>query len=230
MGRDTWRSDLDWRSAECGKVRSRITDGERQAMYARVVTFTDVEDFTGAMDFIRDEVVPALRAQGGYCGSTVSCSKTEAVLGILSLWESEATREASFSALADTRKKGGEVVGGKMSVETFEQLLVDLKEPPTVGSALSVTRFGMEPAAIDEHLAFFRSEILPEITASPGYLALRNLANRTSGDGLLGVVWKDEAARNAASDEAASRREKAVARGIRFGTISNREIALADLP
>jgi len=199
-------------------------------MYVRLVTFTGVKDLKAGTEFIGAEVLPTLREQKGYGGATVSASKADGVLGVLSLWETEAAREASFAALAVTREKAGEIIGGQMSVESFEQLVVDIKEPPVPGSALTVTRFNMEPAAVEDHLAFFKSEVLPGIASTPGYRALRNMVNRDSGEGLLGVVWKDEAARDAASAGGAERRKLAVARGIRFGDITSRELVLADLP
>ena len=199
-------------------------------MHVRVVTFNGAKNVKGGIDYVRDEVLPALREQKGYAGATASASEADAVLGVLSLWQSEADRDASFAALAGTRKKGEEVVGGSMSAETFELLVADIKEPPTVGTPLSITRFSMDPAQIDEHMAFFKAEVLPGIKATPGYLSLRNMVNRQSGAGIVGVAWRDHAAREAADAAAVERRQKASARGIRFGDVTVREIVLADLP
>lgn len=198
-------------------------------MHVRLVNFAGVKDFKGSMDFIRDEVLPALGEQPGYVGTTVSANKADGVLGILSLWQTEKDQEASFKALAGVRQKGSEVVGGDMSIESYELLLADMKQPPVAGAALMVTRFTMDPATIDEDLAFFKDELLPQIKSTPGYLGVRNMVNRTSGEGIVGALWQDQDALEAAKAAAEARREVVKARGVRFNDVSFREIVLTDL-
>src|ERR1019366_7937193 len=142
------------------------------AMHTRVVTFTGVKDFEGGIALVRDEVLPVLNEQTGYRGTTVSADRSGGVLGVLSLWDSAADREASFGALAKARQQGVEITGGEMAIESFEEMVVDISEIPAVGSALMVTRISMDPAKIDANLEFFKSEVLPRIKANSGYQAL----------------------------------------------------------
>ena len=107
---------------------------------------------------------------------------TGGVLGVLSLWDSAADREASFGALAKARQRGVEITGGEMTIESFEEMVADISEIPAVGSALMVTRISMDPTKIDANLEFFKSEVLPRIKANSGYQALRNMINRETGE------------------------------------------------
>src|SRR5260370_12426393 len=117
-----------------------------------------------------------------------SADRYGGLLGVLSLWQSEADRDASESALGKTRDEARKMLGGQLTVETFEEQVVEVGKPPTVGSALMVTRISMDPAKIDENIEFFKKEIAPQIKAAPGYRALRNMINRQTGEGIAGPV------------------------------------------
>jgi heme-degrading monooxygenase HmoA len=198
-------------------------------MFTRLLTFTGTDNVDAGVTYLRDEVLPVLHAQRGYRGVTASASRSERVIGILSLWDTESDRDASDSALGKARQEAAKLVGGDLSVETFELVVAEIREPADVGSALMVTRLSMEPAKIDENLSFFNSEVLPRITAAPGFRALRNMINRQSGEGVVGSAWADQDAMMAASEQAIARRPEAISRGVNFGETSYREIVFADL-
>ena len=169
-------------SALSGSMVATISSRKEAAMHTRVVTFTGVKDFEGGIALVRDEVLPVLNEQKGYRGTTVSADRSGGVLGVLSLWDTAADREASFGALAKARQRGVEITGAEMKIESFEELVADINEVPAVGSALMVTRISMEPAKIDANLEFFKNEVLPRIKANDGFQALRNMISRESGE------------------------------------------------
>jgi hypothetical protein len=198
-------------------------------MHTRLTQFTGATHIDEGVAFVRQEALPVLGAQKGFRGVTVSADRSGGVFGVLSLWETEADRDASDSALDKTRQEGLGVVGGTMTVENFEQMVVEISRPPVVGSALTVTRVSMDPATIDENVAFFKSTVLPQIKANAGFLALRNMVNRGNGQGIVGAVWADEASAQAAAADARSRRQQASDRGVTLGEMTFREILLSEL-
>jgi heme-degrading monooxygenase HmoA len=198
-------------------------------MYTRVLTFTGAKNIDDGVAFVRETAVPVLKEQKGYRGLSVSADRDGGVLGLLSLWETEADRDASLDALAQLRQQALDIVGGELTVESFEQLVEEIASPPTPGSALMVTRISMDPSKIDENLGFFRSEILPRITATPGFLALRNMIDRKTGRGIVGSVWADQDAMKMAAADAEGRRHEGRARGVNFDEDSYREIVFADM-
>src|ERR1035437_536248 len=197
-------------------------------MQVRVVTFTGATNIDAGVTFVRDQVLPILISQKGYRGMTTSADRANGVLGIISLWETVEDREASEAALAQSRIDGVNIVGGTVSVDNFEQLVLEVVSPPTVGSALSVSRMKMSPEKVDENLAYFKSNALPDMLATPGVQVVRNLVNRETGNAIVGVVWADHDALVAAVGAAASRREAVTERGIEFDEVSIREILLID--
>ena len=198
-------------------------------MFSRVLTFRGAKNIDGGVGIVRD-TLPVLRGLKGYRGVTASADRDGGVFGILSLWETEADRDASLDALAGARQQGLDVLGGDLTVENFEELVVEMASPPPVGSALMVTRISMDPSKIDENVGFFKSSILPRITAAPGFLALRNMIDRKTGRGAVGTVWTDQAAMKSAAAEAQARRDEGRARGVKFEEDSYREILFADMP
>jgi len=199
-------------------------------MHTRVLTFRGAKNIDEGIAFVCDQAVPIISEQKGYRGLSVSADRAGGVLGILSVWETEADRDASFGPLTELRQQGVDVVGGELTVENFEQVVEEIAAPPTVGSALMLTRLSMDPAKVDENVAFFKAEILPRIAASPGFLALRNMIDRTTGRGVVGSAWADQDAMQKAAAEAKARRQEGVARGVSFDEVSYREILFVNMP
>lgn len=199
-------------------------------MFTRLLTFTGADNIDNGVTYLRDEVLPLLNAQRGYRGVLASAARSEGVFGILSLWDTEADREASDSALRKHREEAVKLVGGDLTVEAFEQMAAEVNEPPTVGAALIMIRISMNPAKIEENFALFTSEILPRLKAAPGLLVLRDMIDRTTGDGIISSVWTDLGALRRASDASiAELRPEIAAHGINFGETSLREIVLTEL-
>jgi heme-degrading monooxygenase HmoA len=213
----------------CVGIRSTQAEKGEGEMHTRVLTFTGAKNIDDGVAFISDKAVPVLQEQAGYRGVTASADRGGGVLGVLSLWETEADREASFGPLAELRQQGLDVVGGELTVESFEELVQEMAEPPPVGSALMVTRISMDPAKIDENLGFFKSEILPRIKAAPGFRALRNMIDRKTGRGLVGSAWADQDAMKNAAAQGQARRDEGRARGVSFDEDSYREIVFVDM-
>ena len=199
-------------------------------MFTRVLTFRGAKNIDGGVGLVRDSATPVLREQKGYRGTNVSADRDGGVFGILSLWDTEANRDGSFDALAGLRQQALDVMGGELTVENFEELVQEVAAPPTVGSPLMITRVSMDPSKIDENMAFFKSEIVPRITAAPGFRALRNMMDRKAGRGVVGSAWADEDAMKNAAEQAQARRPEGEARGVNFGEVSYREIVFTDMP
>jgi len=201
-------------------------------MFVRVLTFAGAENIDEGIRFVRDEAVPVLRQQHGYRGVAVSADRSGGVLGILTRWDTEADRDASDSALAKTREDGHRLIGGTLTVELFEEPVWEVAQPPVAGtSVLRLRRTSMDPAKIDANLEFFRTVAVPELRATPGFQAVRNMIDRQDGSGMVGTVWADRSAMEAGEAAGAARRQRATAdRGVTFGEESTREIAFADMP
>jgi len=198
-------------------------------MYNRVTTLSGVKDIDGFVAGMQETALSALRAQRGYKGLSISADRSSGLVGTMTIWETEADRDASDSALAKLREDAGAQFASDMKVETFEERVVESSRSPEVGSPLMVTRISMDPAKVDENLEHFKREVLPQIKAAPGFRTLRNMINPQTGEGIVGSIWDDEQSMRAAADAAMARRSDATARGVNFGETSFREILFFDM-
>ncbi|MEP6660549.1 MAG: hypothetical protein ABJD24_11595 [Acidimicrobiales bacterium] len=199
-------------------------------MHVRVSTITGATDIDGGVRFLRDKVVPDLQQQRGFRGLTASGDRARGTVAVLTLWETEEDMRASESAAAKVRQDALGVIGGEVTVETFEQVVADIGDPPPAeGCSLRIIRTKMDPARVDDNIGYFRAEIVPRMKATPGFRGVRNMIARATGHGVVGTVWSDEASMNAADVEAAKRREEAAARGVEFGEMSTRVILFSHL-
>ncbi|MGN6473341.1 MAG: hypothetical protein ACTHK4_06795 [Mycobacteriales bacterium] len=198
-------------------------------MYARMITYSGAKNFDDGISYVREKALPVVQDQKGYRWLSASVDRANGVFGILSLWDSEAERDASLTALKAVREEAEAVIGGELAVEDFEELLVEVVQPPAPGACLSIRRVSMDPAAVDDNLEFFKAEVLPRIKANAGFCAVRNMIDRKTGRGAVGTVWTDEAAAKAAVADAESRRDQAASRGVSLDEVTFREIVFTDI-
>lgn len=59
--------------------------------------------------------------------------------------------------------------------------------------------------------------VVPEMKARPGFLAVRQLIDRSTGEGRAGSVWADEDSLSASLAQSEQRRALAKDRGVEFG-------------
>ncbi len=198
-------------------------------MYARIVTITGAKDIDGGIGWLREQLPPVLQDQKGFRGLGVNVDRAGGILGVLTLWDTEADRDASWDALAARRQESQDIIGGQLSAETYEELLREAgSTPPAPGSALMLQPVRMDPAKIDDNLAFFKSEVLPRIKACKGFQQVRLLMNRETGHGVGGTAWADEDAMRAAVADAQARRQESTGRGVQFGEVRYREIVFTE--
>jgi len=198
-------------------------------MHTRLTTWTNATDIDGGIEYVRSTALAAFREQPGYRSLSASVDRSAGTFVVLSIWDSEADRDASESALGKARSGASEVIGGTVRTEKLEELVMEIVTPPTPGSALMVTPYSMDAVKIDENLSFFKNELVPQMKAAPGFCAVRNMVNRGTGEGYVGTMWADRAAMDKqAEGPAASRREAASKQGMTIGDVSLREILLVD--
>jgi hypothetical protein len=196
-------------------------------MFARAVSFTEAKHIDEGIAFVKEVATPVLHQQRGYAGLITSVDRDNRLLGVLSVWQTEADRDASDSALLKVREEGQEVVGGTLTVEHFEQVLFELVSPPKVGNSLLVSRATTEPAKVDGALQYFKTEILPQIKQDPGLLFVRQLVDRQSGQLVVGTGWSDAASMKKGLEKALKR---AATAPVTITDRSEREIVQVDAP
>jgi quinol monooxygenase YgiN len=187
-------------------------------MHARITTVTGASDLDGGLTFLADQVVPQMQQQKGFCGLSAAGDRTAGVLTVLSLWDNQADLDASESAASKARDDTARLLGGEVSVERYEQTVFEAADTrPGPGAKLHIRHIEFDPRRIDDNLEFFRQNVIPEMKARPGFLAIRHLIDRNTGQGRVGSLWADAASLAASLAQSEQRRARAKDRGIEFG-------------
>ena len=199
-------------------------------MFHRATTLTGATDIDAAVQFLKEKALPVTRSQTGYRGAAASVDRQAGVLGILTMWDSAAHRDASESAVAKRRDEASQLFSGTMTIELFEEIGLVMAKPPAVGASLRVVSYRTDPAAVDDVAAYFTADVVPRIEAMAGFRGLRMMVNRDTGAGMVGTSWDDDPAMRQADGQLRSLREEVGRHGVTFGETSQRKIVLVDLP
>ena len=186
-------------------------------MFVRVTTIDGASDLDAGVAIIRKSV-SELEAQKGFRGVSASGNPSTGNVGIISVWDTLADLEASESSVSKLRQEAAAKFGGQATVAVFEEMVNEMgDQPPGEGCALRLFETSMDPAKVDELNDFFRSTVLPQVQAAPGFRAARNMIDRKTGKGFSATVWADEAALAADEAKAGDRRAAAKAAGVTLG-------------
>lgn len=198
-------------------------------MHVRITIVTGATNLDAGLDFLKTDAIPALRQQKGYRGLSASGDRASGTLNVLTQWDTEADMDASESGIEKVRRDAVDKTGGTMTVERYEQLFAQMKTQPTPGAKLHIREIKMDPSKIDENVEFFKQVIVPEFMNSTGFLSVRNLMNRSTGEGRVGTMWADDASLQAQLAQTEQRRSRAQERGVTFGQDRTAELLLAAL-
>ena len=199
-------------------------------MHARLVTITGT-DVDAAVRFLDEKVVPVASQQKGFRHVAASGDRSRGVVNIISVWESKGDLEASDSAIGKLRQEGLGLFGGQATVNAFEQVVWEIAAtPPQPGCSLRLVTYNMDPRRVEDNTAWFKSDVVPAIMATPGIRAVRNLVNRETGEGRVGTVFSDRPWLDAAADTRGRLMAAARDRGIEFGEDTILEVLYGRMP
>jgi heme-degrading monooxygenase HmoA len=197
---------------------ARNTCRKESLMHARITTVTGATNIDSGLAVLRDRVVPQMQQQKGFRGLSAAGDRAAGVVTVLSLWDSQVDLEASESAASNARRDAVRLMGGQVSVERYEQNVWDVGDTrPETGAKLHIRNIKVDPNRIDDNLDFFRQTVVPDMKTRPGFLAVRHLIDRNTGEGRVGSLWIDEASLAASLAQSEHRRAAAKDRGVEFG-------------
>jgi heme-degrading monooxygenase HmoA len=187
-------------------------------MYVRISTVTGASDIDGGLALLQGDALRQMEQQKGFAGLSASGDREAGVVSVLSMWETEADLEASESAANKARADMTDVMGGEVSVERYEQAVFETGGArPGPGAKLHIRNLKVDPARLEENLEFFKETLVPELKARPGFLAVRQLVDRSTGEVRAGTVWADDESLAASLQQSEQQRSQAQDRGIEFG-------------
>src|SRR5262249_47188510 len=144
--------------------------------------------------------------------------RTAGVVIVLSLWDGQADLDASESVAGKARNDAARLMAGEVSVERYEQTVWEVADTrPGAGARRHIRHIKIDPYRLEDNIEFFRQTVVPEMKARPGFLAIRQLIDRDTGQGRVGSLWADGESLVRSLAQSEQRRPVAKDRGVEFG-------------
>jgi len=200
-------------------------------MYARSTTIQgDPTRIDTLIAFVRDEVMPMITAIDGNVGLSMLVDRETGRCIATSSWETEEARSASFGALAGSRARAAEILGGDVQTADWEIALMHREHRVTADSCCRVTWAQYDPSEVDRGIDFFRDTVLPFVEGLDGFGSASLMFDRSTGDGVGTIVFDSRAAMEASRDAAKMMRDRSTqSTGTRFREVAEFELAFAHL-
>jgi len=200
-------------------------------MYARSTTIQgDPTRIDTLIAFVRDEVMPTITGIDGNVGLSLLVDRESGRCIATSSWETEQARSDSFDALASSRARGAEILGGEIQIDDWEIAVMHREHRVAADSCCRVTWAQYPQSDVDRGIEFFRDTVLPFAEGMDGFSSASLMVDRATGNA-VGTIAFDSRAAMAASRAAASqmRDRSTQSTGTRFREVAEFELALAHL-
>ena len=178
-------------------------------MYARSNTVhADPQRVDAGIDYVRDEVMPAVQTMPGNMGLSMLCDRDSGRCIVTTSWDSEETMSASREAVRAMREQSADVMGGQFDVQEWEIALLHRAHQAPEGACCRVTWTRGDPARMDEMAETFRMGIVPRLDEIPGFCSVSVMGDRQTGMSVMTATYDDRASLEGSAERVRSMREQ----------------------
>jgi quinol monooxygenase YgiN len=159
-------------------------------MYARSTTFqANLRKIDGGMDFLRDEVVPAVRAMPGCIGMSMMADRKSGRCIVTSSWDSIDDMRASDTAIAPMRSRAGKLLGGLPFVEEWDIAAMHRHHLSHQGACVRATWMHGAAADLDRGVDVYRMVTMPAMESLAGFCSASLFLDRTTGRAVMSATY-----------------------------------------
>jgi heme-degrading monooxygenase HmoA len=160
-------------------------------VYARSTTIeAQPSSIDDGIAFIRDEVMPALKAMDGYVGLSLLVDRESGQCIATSAWETEDAMRTSTDQAAPLRDQAGmRFGGGSVTVDQWEIGAMHREHRSSDGACVRATWIKMPRDQVDRAIDFYRTSVLPALEDLDGFCSASFLVNRATGRGVSSATF-----------------------------------------
>jgi heme-degrading monooxygenase HmoA len=173
-------------------------------VYARSTTIeAQPSSIDDGIAFIRDEVMPALKAMDGYVGLSLLVDRESGQCIATSAWETEEAMRTSTDQAAPLRDQAGmRFGGGGVTVDQWEIGAMHREHRSADGACVRATWIKMPRDQVDRAIDFYRTSVLPALEDLDGFCSASFLLNRATGRGVSSATFDSRAAMDRSQETA----------------------------
>jgi heme-degrading monooxygenase HmoA len=159
-------------------------------VYARSTTIqAQPSSIDDGIAFVRDEVMPALKAMDGYVGLSLLVDRESGQCIATSAWETEDAVRLSTDLAAPLREQAGKRFGGDVNVDQWEIGAMHREHRSGDGACVRTTWIKVPRDQVDRAIEFYRTSVLPALEDLEGFCSASFLVNRDTGRGVSSATF-----------------------------------------
>ena len=160
-------------------------------MYARSTTIqAQPSSIDDGIAYVRDEVMPALKAMDGYVGLSLLVDRESGQCIATSSWETDEAMRNSAEQAAPLRDRAGEIFGGgDVTVDQWQIGAMHRDHHSGDGACVRATWIKMPRDQVDRSIEFYRTSVLPSLENLEGFCSASFLVNRETGRGVSSATF-----------------------------------------
>jgi quinol monooxygenase YgiN len=199
-------------------------------MYARSTTIhADPERIDAGIALVRDELLDQMEAMSGCVGLSMLVDRDSGRCIVTSSWESQDAMHATTERVQEIRQQAAEAMRGEVGVQEWDVVAMHRAHP--AGSCARVIWSRARDVGMVDRVVDAWKMIVPDtLEKADGFCAVSLMVDRTSGQAVSTVTYRDRAALEATADDARAMREEfAGAMDVDVTEVAEFDLVLAQL-
>jgi quinol monooxygenase YgiN len=182
------------------------------------------------IDYVRDEVMPALMGMSGCVGMSMLCDRESGRAIVTSAWADETSMHATEQTVQDYRRRAAEMMSGEQMAQAWEIAVMHRMHESHDGACARVAWGESDPARAQDNLDTFRMAMMPRMEELPGFCSVSLMVDRATGRSAMTTTYDSRADMERAADAGRGLREEfAPAMGVTITEMAEFDVVLHHL-
>jgi len=141
------------------------------------------------IDFVRDELMPAVRGMDGCVGLSLLADRDSGMCIVTTSWRDRETMQASAEGVRSMRERAVQVFGGEYEVQEWEVSAMHRRHEAHHGACARVTWIRGEPDGMEHAIDAFRMSLMPRLDDLAGFCSVSLMTHPAEGMAVSAVTY-----------------------------------------
>jgi quinol monooxygenase YgiN len=141
------------------------------------------------IDFVRDELMPAVRGMDGCVGLSLLADGDSGMCIVTTSWRDREAMQASAEGVRSMRDRAVQVFGGEYEVQEWEVSAMHRRHEAHHGACARVTWIRGEPDGMERAIDAFRMSLMPRLDDLAGFCSVSLMTHPAEGMAVSAVTY-----------------------------------------